>query len=454
MLLLKPTELKLTQPININSPAEKDTNSFSLYCVEMTMTKTFPKSVIMKITLDKYHLSLKSKCDAVFSFIVNTEHKHKMKVEYINSNHSRVSKILGIQNDKNVFGDIGIILNIELINTFEINIGLKKMLLKQSEFINFMIRNYHKKNSFFVKTLDYFYTVNNNWFLPNTKILVCELKSNSIIEEKCYMSMKLYLKYIFSNRLAKNSFHKKLVKKFTVNVGKNLDKIKSVNSIDPFIKFFNIDMNQFIIPIDGFKSFNEFFARKLKNGVRNVEQLDGISSPADCRIVAYKNFEVAKNLWIKGKKFSIFNLLKKNVPHCSIFLCRLAPQDYHRFHSPATGIIESITKIDGNLITVHPLSVKTTDVLTENMRVVIEISTDFGIIHLVAIGAALVGCIKLSVNVGDRVNIMDELGWFEYGGSTILLVFEIPIKLEKTITINSFMGMETLVDVGDCIGTR
>ncbi|KAG6788874.1 hypothetical protein POTOM_004952 [Populus tomentosa] len=103
------------------------------------------------------------------------------------------------------------------------------------------------------------------------------------------------------------------------------------------------------------------------------------------------------------------------------------PKDYHRFHSPVSGTIEKFVKIPGCLYTVNPIAVnsKYCNVFTENKREVSIISTaHFGKVAFVAIGATMVGSITFSKKAGDHVKKGDEYGYFSFGGSTVICVFE------------------------------
>jgi hypothetical protein len=99
------------------------------------------------------------------------------------------------------------------------------------------------------------------------------------------------------------------------------------------------------------------------------------------------------------------------------------PQDYHRFHSPVDGIVDTILPIDGALFTVNPLAINEEfDVFTENKRVVMTLKTDaFGKVAFVIIGATMVGSIGLSVRPGDAIARGDEVGYFAFGGSTCIV---------------------------------
>ena len=109
------------------------------------------------------------------------------------------------------------------------------------------------------------------------------------------------------------------------------------------------------------------FSSKLKSSARPVENADDpfrLVSAADCRLMTFETVSEATRLWIKGREFSVARLLgdtykgqaeKYNGGALAIF--RLAPQDYHRFHSPVDGKIGPMTYISGEYYTVNVCSV-------------------------------------------------------------------------------------------------
>lgn len=140
----------------------------------------------------------------------------------------------------------------------------------------------------------------------------------------------------------------------------------------------------------------------------------------------------------------------------SLVIFRLAPQDYHRFHVPVSGTIEKFVDIPGCLYTVNPIAVnsKYCNVFTENKRVVSIISTrEFGKVAFVAIGATMVGSITFTKKKGDYVRKGDEFGYFSFGGSTVICVFEKDsIEIDVDLLANSARSLETLVAVGMTLG--
>ncbi|KAK4476877.1 hypothetical protein RD792_016041 [Penstemon davidsonii] len=187
----------------------------------------------------------------------------------------------------------------------------------------------------------------------------------------------------------------------------------------------------------------------------------GLMDKADSRLTAFKTAADSMRFWIKGRKFSIRGLLGTEMcsnafTDGSLVIFRLAPQDYHRFHVPVSGIIEKFVEIPGCLYTVNPIAVnsKYCNVFTENKRVVSIISTtEFGKVAFVAIGATMVGSITFTKKEGDFVKKGDEFGYFSFGGSTVICVFEKDtIKLDDDLVENSERSLETLVFVGMKLG--
>lgn len=137
---------------------------------------------------------------------------------------------------------------------------------------------------------------------------------------------------------------------------------------------------------------------------------------------------------------------------------RLSPQDYHRYHSPVSGVITWFKQIGGEYYGVDPLAVcSSLDVLAKNDRTCIEITTrEFGRVLFVAIGAEDVGKIKINDKFqkqGSHVKKGDELGLFEFGGSSIVVAFEPgKIKWDKDLVLWSNRRIMVDIEVGMSIG--
>ncbi|ERN19873.1 hypothetical protein AMTRI_Chr11g100430 [Amborella trichopoda] len=303
----------------------------------------------------------------------------------------------------------------------------------------------------------------------SSHILVFDRRTKRLIEELIDPKIVLSLRAIYQSKIGLGLIDKG-AKDILLNIskkqGKRMDSPESAKDIPKFIEFFNdrINMDEFKYPVEHYKTFNEFFIRKLKPGVRPIayEGNNGVAvCAADCRLTTFKSVDDSLRFWIKGRKFSVQGLLGKDICYNaldegSLAIFRLAPQDYHRFHVPVSGTIEKFVDIPGSLYTVNPIAVnsKYCNVFTDNKRVVSIISTEeFGKVAFVAIGATMVGSITFLRKEGDYVNKGDEFGYFSFGGSTVMCVFEKDaIEIDTDLLANSERSLETLVSVGMTLG--
>ncbi|XP_011040028.1 PREDICTED: phosphatidylserine decarboxylase proenzyme 3-like isoform X2 [Populus euphratica] len=300
-------------------------------------------------------------------------------------------------------------------------------------------------------------------------ILVFDRKTKRLVEELIDKKIVLSMRAIYQSKIGLGLMDKgakEILQSISEKQGREMNTIESARDIPKFVEFFKdqINLAEIKYPLEHFKTFNEFFIRELKPGARpiaSVEHDDVAICAADCRLMAFKSVEDSLRFWIKGRKFSIQGLLGNEI-YSSAFadgtlvIFRLAPQDYHRFHSPVSGTIDKFVKIPGCLYTVNPIAVnsKYCNVFTQNKREVSIISTaHFGKVAFVAIGATMVGSTTFSKKAGDHVKKGDELGYFSFGGSTVICVFEKDvIKIDEDLLANSARSLETLVTVGMSLG--
>lgn len=296
----------------------------------------------------------------------------------------------------------------------------------------------------------------------NANILVQDRLTGFIIEEKMALYVRLGIRLLYKGKGADSKRIKNLLKSLSIKQGARFDSPNSVKDIDSFIRFHQLDLSECQETV--FKTFNEFFYRKLKPGSRPAESDNPkiVVSPADSRCTAFNNVSSATEVWIKSRSFTIEKLLgdesKSSTAHyddCSIAIFRLAPQDYHRFHSPVDGIVQEPVYIQGEYYTVNPMAIRSDlDVFGENIRIVIPIETEFfGRVLVIAVGAMMVGSTVLTVSKGDEIKRTDELGYFKFGGSTILVLFENgKMEFDSDLVSNSSDCIETLVRVGMSVG--
>ncbi|PVF95541.1 hypothetical protein CPB86DRAFT_863907 [Serendipita vermifera] len=260
---------------------------------------------------------------------------------------------------------------------------------------------------------------------------------------------------------------RRLLKSMSIKEGIKFNAPESAKGIAAFVEFHNLNVNEILEPLDSFKNFNEFFYRKLKPDARPVADPDDprtVVSAADCRLMAFDTVNDATRIWIKGREFTVARLLGErykdevqNYDGGALVIFRLAPQDYHRFHSPVDGKIGPMTYISGEYYTVNPQAIRTQlDVYGENARKIVPIDTPiFGRVFCACIGAMMVGTIQTTVNEGDEIKRGQEFGYFAFGGSTIVTVFpKGTVHWDQDLLDNSAAPLETLVRVGMRIGRK
>ncbi|KAL6451374.1 PSD2 Phosphatidylserine decarboxylase proenzyme 2 [Candida maltosa Xu316] len=298
----------------------------------------------------------------------------------------------------------------------------------------------------------------------SANILVQDRMTGIILEEKISVYVRLGIRLLYKGLdKAKSKRVRMILKRMSYKQGSKYDSPQSKQEIKGFISFHKLNLDDCLIQDPSkFETFNDFFYRKLKPNARLIEAEGNdkiISSPADCRCVVFDTIDEATKLWIKGTGFTVQKLIHEDqqidIPSYSLGIFRLAPQDYHRFHSPVEGTIESIKDIDGEYYTVNPMAIRSQlDVFGENVRSIITIRTkNFQKVYMVAVGAMMVGSIVLTKELGDDIKRGEEIGYFKFGGSTVILLIEgDKFKFDSDLVKNSSSGLETLVRVGQSIG--
>ena len=219
-----------------------------------------------------------------------------------------------------------------------------------------------------------------------------------------------------------------------------------------FIEKYNIDTTEY--PLKKMRSFNDFFIRKRKISCGNLKKGD-LPAIADAKLLVYDVTDDLR-LDVKQSSYTVAEILgdkklakKFRGGKCLIY--RLTVDDYHRYHFLDDGVIKRNYKIKGKLHTVRPIAAKY-KVFSQNCREITVMKTDaFKDVVQVEVGATLVGCIK-NHNKGRVFRRLQEKGYFEYGGSTILLFMKSNIVMDEDITACSKKNIEVKVRIGEKIG--
>ena len=170
-----------------------------------------------------------------------------------------------------------------------------------------------------------------------------------------------------------------------------------------FIKQYKIDMSEAKYPDPAhYKTFNEFFTRTLKEGIRPLaEENDIIAHPVDGAISQLGDVVDGQIIQAKGHDYSLQALLGGKEEDTAPFLggkfatIYLAPKDYHRIHMPVDGTLSKMIYVPGDLFSVNPLTAQNVpNLFARNERVVAIFETEIGPLAMVLVGATIVASIE------------------------------------------------------------
>jgi phosphatidylserine decarboxylase len=193
----------------------------------------------------------------------------------------------------------------------------------------------------------------------SANLIVQDRQTGELLEEKMQVYVRLGIRLLYQGARSRmeGARVKRMLKNMSIKQGKKYDSLASAKEIPGFIAFHNLNVDEIRDPLDSFKTFNEFFYRKLKPDARPVDEPQNrkrLVSSADCRMMAFDSIDAATRLWIKGREFSVERLLGdefkgkvEDFKNGSLCIFRLAPQDYHRFHCPADAVVGEPVWIDG-----------------------------------------------------------------------------------------------------------
>ena len=224
------------------------------------------------------------------------------------------------------------------------------------------------------------------------------------------------------------------MQKFVHERGVFMDSKESASVANKWINKGAIDMSSYRIPEGGFVSFNDFFTRKLKSGARPISDPDNnavLTCPADCRIslISYaltsdQDFEVKGDTYNIAALLGSVELANKFAGGAAI-ACLLYPKDYHRFHAPVTGTLAAKGSLDDKHYYYGFKGL--VKYFSEYHRAYYLINTkNSGQVAFVAIGMSDINSVNmpLPVDLNKEIKKGDEIGYFAYGGSGIVMLFE------------------------------
>ena len=262
-----------------------------------------------------------------------------------------------------------------------------------------------------------------------------------------------------SGRLALHAVAKRAF--FSRWYGWRMDRPASRAKVAPFIQNFRVDTGEFADAPDSFRTFNEFFYRKLKPTARPIAG-DARTAvfPADGRHLGFLDVSQAEGIFVKGEVFSLGELLRdrelaERFQRGAMVLSRLCPVDYHRFHFPVAGLVTAPRLINGWLYSVSPIALRqNVHIFTQNKRALTRIeSPEFGTVLMLEVGATNVGSFEYTFPPNTRIAKGAEKGYFKFGGSSTITLFEPGrVKLDADLLAHTAEHRELYARMGDRLG--
>lgn len=264
------------------------------------------------------------------------------------------------------------------------------------------------------------------------------------------------LKLLYTTRTGRMLLRPLVTPAFSKLAGALLNTRFSCRLIKPFVRSNAIDMDDYEETC--YRSYNDFFTRKIKKGAREISgDSSDLISPCDCYASAYEISE-DRILTVKNAEYTVSSLLHSKRLAARYqggyaLILRLTVSDYHRYAYAATGRQSKNYRIPGVFHTVNPIAGEHFPIYKENSREYTVIHTPhLGDILQMEVGALMVGKI---VNHRESCTVLrgEEKGYFEFGGSTIVLLLEKDtVTLREDLLVNTLSGYETQLRLGNSIG--
>ena len=293
--------------------------------------------------------------------------------------------------------------------------------------------------------------------MPSDSIEYFDRYRNELCTERVYGEK--YLRWTYATaagRLALWALVKRSV--FSQWYGWRMDRPVSQSKVLPFISEFGLDPAEFADRPEEYRSFNDFFSRRLRPEARPIDsQAISLVFPVDGRHLCIPDLSATDGLFVKGQMFDLSELLNddeltEQFRSGALLLSRLCPTDYHRFHFPADGTPGDVRLINGPLYSVNPIALRwNIRILAQNKRTITIMDTeDFGRVLLLEIGATNVGSIHQTYNPKTPVSKGDEKGFFRFGGSSTVTIFEPGrIRFDEDLVHHSSEHRELYARMGD-----
>ena len=241
---------------------------------------------------------------------------------------------------------------------------------------------------------------------------------------------------------------KRLSKMFGVAAAAHVPAAMLARAIDVYVRAYDVDLTECDVPPGGWPTFNAFFTRALRDGLRPIDDdPDILVSPADGRVEDSGPIDANAAFLVKGKRYEVGELLGDPADAARFeggrfAIVYLSPRDYHRVHAAVEGEVHTVRHVGGTLFPVNRIGLEhIAGLFAKNERVaVFQTSPTHGEVATILVGAIVVGGIKLRFEPSLRTNAGpgrgtiryvaglrpflrrgEELGRFELGSTVIVL---------------------------------
>lgn len=236
-------------------------------------------------------------------------------------------------------------------------------------------------------------------------------------------------------------------------MGAFLDTPESITdeSLESFKKSPSYNMNDYIQPHGGWKSFNQFFARHAKPGYRPIAapaDAQIVVAPADATFAGQWEIRSSAGVTAKGLHWHVDELLadspyRQRFKNGMFMHAFLGPNDYHRLHAPVSGTVLEARVIPGQVyleVAAVPDSTQAAGHQLElrrhfsapnsvgyqfsQARGLVVLDSPVGLVAVLPIGMCQVSSVILTAEEGVALRKGEELGYFQFGGSDVVVLFE------------------------------
>ncbi|MDH5588910.1 MAG: phosphatidylserine decarboxylase family protein [Gemmatimonadota bacterium] len=222
--------------------------------------------------------------------------------------------------------------------------------------------------------------------------------------------------------------------------GAFLDTPASAAGIESFTALPDYNVDDYHPGPSGWRTFNQFFAREIKPGKRPIDAPSDdavIVSPADAIFMGAWPIDENATVTLKGAEWAIADLLDGS-PYADAFSngiyahTFLRITDYHRYHLPVSGVVKEVRNVHGRVYidvvrnedgSLGGANGDTYQFNQERGLVIID-SPTAGLVALVPVGMSFISSVALEPEVGARLRKGDEFGYFQFGGSDIVMLFQ------------------------------